>query len=194
LLSIVLLDPGPLESLVTRSGWKRLVALVTIVFGVGWIAFAGGLVYGSINPVVNIVKIKLDGKEATARITHVEHWVEEDDDSYHDVYRTEYTFRTDGGAEYAGVERLSWNPVDDLDGSGFDAKYGANYRVDGDTHHPLAIEFESDDPSNSRVSSVSGMLGAVIGAILGVAISAACGALGYFLCKENGEKLVAKAA
>jgi len=192
LLSIVPLEPGPLQSLFAPPGWKRLVALVTIAFGIGWLLLGAGLIYGSVNSVVKIVRIKLDGREATARITNVEHWVEEDDDTYFDIYRTEYTFRAEDGTEVTNVERLTWNPVDDLSGSDFDAKYGSTYRVDGDTNHPLTIEYETDDPSNSRVAGYSKTFGSILQAIFGVAIGVAVGVLGFVLCKENGREFVGK--
>jgi hypothetical protein len=191
LLSIVQVDPGPLQSLFERTAWKRLRSLVTIVFGAAWMAFGVFLAYAAIQPISNIVRIKLDGKEAPARVTRVSHWVDYYDDQYYDRYRTEYVFQAEGGRMVTGTQILSDDPIGGLSGEEFDAKYGGEYIADETTSVVVTIEYQVGEPTNNRVPSKAGVVSAFFNAVLIAALGAFCAVVGFVLCKEDGAKLLA---
>jgi hypothetical protein len=188
-LSIALVDSDPLESLFTRSGWKRLGTVVTIGFGVAWIALGAALVFAAFVPISSIVRIKLDAREAQARITRVTHWVEWHDDLPYDRYRTEYAFETEDGTTVSGVDTLSDDPLGGASGDEFDEKYGDGYQAGDAQAVLLAVEYQAGNPANSRVPSKAGIVGALLVAVVWTAIGAFCGWFGFTLCKENGAKL-----
>jgi hypothetical protein len=193
-LSIVLVDPGPLRDLFERASWKRFGALVTIAFGAAWMVFGAFLAYAGVGPITNIVKLKFDGQEARARITRVTHWVERNDDTYYDVFRTEYVFQTERGGAASGAENLSYDPVSGLSGSEFDERYGGEYVGDEATPALLAIEYQAANPANNRVQGKTGIVSAFLAAIVSIVIGAVCAILGFFLCMDSGEKLRPKRA
>jgi hypothetical protein len=193
LLSIVLVDSGPLEMLFAKPSWTRLRALVTIVFGVAWMAFGVSLAFGAVQSIASAVLIALDGGEAEARVTRVTHWVESNDNQYYDVYETEYVFRTEDGRAADGVARLFENPVDGLSGSEFDEKYGGEYLADDANPVVLKVEYQRGDPANNRVPSIAGTASTLLGALMKAAIGACCAVLGFFLCTEDGFRRLKRA-
>ncbi len=188
-LSIVLVGSGPLAPLFTQSAWKRVVALVTVVFGIAWIAFGAVLLYAAFVPITNVVRIKLDGREAQARVTRVTHWVEWIDDLPYDRYQTEYVFETEDGRAVSGIAVLSYDPVDGASGDEFDRTYGDEYLAGQTRAVFLPVEYQAGDPANNRASSKAGIASAVFYAVVWAAFGAFCAFLGLVLCKEHGAKL-----
>lgn len=197
LLSILILDSAPFDTVLKTPGGKRVKPLTSIVFGIAWSLLGVFVIYNAVRNIERIAKLKMNGRETQARITRVTHDLYQTTDANNDsrtldMYVTEYIFQTEDGRLVAGSAELPDNPVSRLSADEFRAKYSNGFEVEKDRLIPLQVEYEEGNPTNNRaLSDGKGAGNTILYAILISLFFGLCPiALGFKVCKENVPELL----
>lgn len=197
LLSIVLLDSVPFDTVLKTPNGKRVRTLTSIGFGIAGVLLGAFVIYNSARSITGIVRLKINGRETQARITRVTHEYyhttdANNDPRRYDVYVTEYTFQTEDERLIASSTELSGNPVSNLSADDFRAKYPNGYEVDKNNPIALQVEYEKGNPTHNRALNDAKGAGNTI--LMGVSFALIFGLvpviLGFKLSKEHLHKLI----
>ncbi|MEW6130708.1 MAG: DUF3592 domain-containing protein [Acidobacteriota bacterium] len=196
LLSIFIVDAAPFQALMKKPAAGIFRRVIHLLFAAGWVVFGGALIYYSGARIVNIIKLKMDGKQTAARITRVTHAIYSTTDADHntesyDIYKTEFIFETEDGQTVNGLSELYDNPVSHLIPDGLLAEHPRGFAVSENMNAPLTIEYEKNHPKNNRaLGHREGWFSTIFGSICLALLSLIPLAGGFLFGEEQVRRLL----